>query len=158
MASDFKTKHLIESLIKEAKESLDHKRLKEDLAVWANSKGFVRVFSGFNDGTIPDVLRTDNSKQFVFVGDAKNADNETKNNPATLRRLQNYFTQFAGCLRQGYKGGFFAIATNSESEAKNWIPALNFLAKAAGITGSLNRPAIFRVVRLAGKKTWIIYW
>jgi hypothetical protein len=158
MASDFKTKHIIEFLLKEAKESLDHERLKKDLAAWANSKGFVRIVPGFSDGTIPDVLRTDNAKH-VFVGDAKNADNETQDNPATLQRLQNYFEQFAACLRQGYKGGFFAIATNSESEAKKWIPALNFLAKAAGLTaGTLKRPPSFRVVRLVGKKTWIIYW
>jgi hypothetical protein len=36
---------------------------------------------------------------------------------------------------------------------------LNFLAKAAGLTaGTLKRPPSFRVVRLVGKKTWIIYW
>jgi hypothetical protein len=57
-----------------------------------------------------------------------------------------------------HKGGILAIATNSAEAAADWVPALNTLARAAGITGKGGGQPNFKVTETRQGKTWIIWW
>ncbi len=99
------------------------------------------------------------NKIYIFVGDAKDSNNETSSNNETLSRIQNYFCEFASLLRQGYcKGGILAIVTNSLESAKEWVPALNILARIANITGENGTPPDFKIENTNPGRTWIIWW
>lgn len=152
-------KRLIEALLEEGGPSPEHERLKADLTDWALFKGYSKAYKKFQNGSEPDVLRENPQGKYLFVGDAKNSENETADNSETLSRIQTYFKQFVLLLGpERYKGGILAVATNNENEANKWVPVLNTLARAACIVSGSGCLADFSVVKLDGKMTWIIYW
>lgn len=114
----------------------EHNRLQGDLDAWASAKGFSMAHPSLPSGKRPDVLRTDSKKTFLFIGDAKNPENETSQNSETCSRLDNYFKEFAEFLSAGWLGGNLAVATNSESEARNWVSVLNVLATKNALVNS----------------------
>lgn len=115
----------------------------------------------FPDGTKPDVLMANLEDNFLFCGDAKDADNETVDNMDTVERIGGYFRVYASLLRYEFKGGHLAIATNSKKEAKRWIPKLNVLAKAATIKGENGASPDFKAIEInisQGETTCIVFW
>jgi len=145
----------------------EHERLKSDLLTWAMELGFVTAYKRFKNDGIPDVLLENTSFNYLFCGDAKDAKNETCDNAETVQRIRGYFDEFVSVLgAKGFSGGRLAIATNSETEAKRWVPVLNALAQASNIVGVLTLgvpvpqefPPNFTVIQIPGKNTWITYW
>ena len=143
----------------EGKPGTEHERLLKELKKWAKSKNYILEFRSFNNGSKPDVLMGFSDELYLFVGDAKDSNNETTSNSETLLRIQNYFCEFAKLLGPGhYKGGILAIATNSLESAKEWEPALNILARIANITGENGTPPDFKIENTNPEKSWIIWW
>ena len=137
----------------------EHERLQAELAEWAASMNYKEEYAQFTSGARPDVLRRTSDNEFLFVGDAKDSENEDATNGETLKRIQGYFQEFAARLGgNGYKGGVLAIATNSAEAAADWVPALNTLARTAGITGKGGVQPNFKVKMTKPGKTWIIWW
>ena len=137
----------------------EHDRLQSDLKSWAVDRGFTVEHSSFKSGARPDVLRSDARKAYLLCGDAKDSSNETVDTSDTLKRNRGYFDEYASLLGDnGFAGGHLAVATNSEAEAKRWMPVLNTLASSAGIIGEGGTPPDFRIVNLSGKSTWVVYW
>ncbi len=151
-------KQLIRALL-EGKPGAEHERLNNELKNWAQSRNYILEFRGFSNGLKPDVLMGHDDKLHLFVGDAKDSNNENPSNNETLSRIQSYFCEFAKLLGQGnYKNGILAIATNSLESAREWVPTLNFLAKIAGITGGNGKEPDFKIENTNPEKTWIIWW
>lgn len=97
-------------------------------------------------GKKPDVLGGMESEDYLFVGDAKDFENEDSSNSPTVQRIQGYFFEFAGLLGNlGYKGGILAIAANSSEAASDWVVTLNALANAAGIRSSNGEDSNFTI-------------
>ena len=106
----------------------------------------------------PDALFADPSGNYLLVGDAKNADNETTSNSATLKRILNYFQWFHQLLGNPYVGGRLALATNTAEDAEKWVMMLNVLAETVGISASLPpKSPNFRAQHYT-EKTWIVFW
>lgn len=151
---------LIERILREAGvPGTTHERLKSELASWASSRGYTKVFSSFQSGATPDVLRSTPDRIYLFVGDAKDSSNETPDNTETLQRIWSYIQEFAALLADPrYKGGLIAIATDNRQATSAWVIALNTLARMAGITESSGSPPSFNVIETSPGKTWITYW
>jgi hypothetical protein len=138
--------------------SPEHERLKGDLNEWAIAKGYPEVINRLPSGRSPDVLRFDPDVQHLFLGDAKNADNETPRNSNTTRRIAGYVFEYGTLLGGKIRGGIFAIATNSEAEAQEWVLPLNLFCVMSQITDADGNRADFQIDKLEGKNTWIIWW
>ncbi len=137
----------------------EHERLLAELAEWAASMNYSEESVQFTSGARPDVLRRTSDNEFLFVGDAKDAENEDATNGETLTRIQGYFQEFAALLgKNAHKGGILAIATNSAAAAADWVPALNTLASTAGISGKGGGQPNFTVTVTRPGKTWIVWW
>ncbi|MEK8019164.1 MAG: hypothetical protein VSS75_020020 [Candidatus Parabeggiatoa sp.] len=136
----------------------EHKRLQEDLKNWAIKRGYPSP-DELPDGSKPDVIRSDENES-LFIGDAKDATNETPSNTKTVKRIKNYIQQFALLLdKKKRRAGIIAIATNNEQAAKNWVTTLNTLCIEAGITDPrTNSEPNFDITKLQKKNTWIIWW
>lgn len=132
----------------------EHVRLQKKLDEWAQGKGFDEELNAI-DGKRPDVLRR-RQKAFLFVGEAKDAANETADNDDSLSRLGNYIWSFSEALKQGQiKGGVIAVATNDNAAATGWATALVIAARLAKIRRSDGQGP--RVDDL-GEKTWVAWW
>ena len=151
---------MVSRLVREAgAPGAEHERLLAELAVWAASMNYKVENAQFTSGARPDVLRRTSDNEFLFVGDAKDSENEDATNGETLKRIQGYFQEFAARLGGNeYKGGVLAIATNSAEAAADWVPVLNTLARTAGITGKGGVQPNFKVTETRQGKTWIIWW
>jgi hypothetical protein len=150
---------LVQEILNEARPGQEHERLKRELTTWAGARGYMKVYPQFQDGCTPDVLRTNVSRRFLFVGDAKDATNETADNANTLERISGYFKNFHDLLGpELYSGGELAIATNDAQEATRWVGALNVLARQARIVAGDDSKPNFAVEPLPEHSTWIIHW
>ena len=151
---------MVSRLLREAgAPGAEHERLLAELAEWAASMNDKEEYTQFTSGARPDVLRRTSNNEFLFVGDAKDSENENATNGETLKRIHGYFQEFAARLGgNGYKGGVLAIATNSAEAAADWVPALNTLTRTAGINGKGGELPNFKVKMTKPGKTWIIWW
>ncbi len=130
----------------------EHDRLQGELTKWAEYKGYTKKYLEFENGK-PDVSRENPKKVSIFIGDAKDSANEDAKNSETWSRIQGYFQEFTALLSKGrYKGGIFAIATNSDDTASVWAHTLNRLK-----TMTDDKPN-FRSNEINQGKTWIISW
>ena len=137
----------------------EHERLRSELTNWAIAKKYTNEYTQLKSGAKPDVLRGTEDSKYLFIGDAKDSANEDSTNGETLKRIQGYFQEFANLLGEnGYKGGILAIATNLAEAAASWVPALNTLARTAGITSKEGGQPNFIVIETRPGKTWIIWW
>lgn len=154
---------LLEDLVKSA-ESQEHIRLRSDLEAWVKAthgRDFaLKTLNSLPNGLRPDVLLWNSRANYLFIGDAKNASNETSSNAATRNRIRDYFFEFARLCREGKNsGGLLAIATNDAGEAAKWVPTLNEFARDAGLARAGSGEPDFKVVAPEGtSKTWIICW
>lgn len=152
----YELKKVLAELTKAASD--EHDRLQSDLDAWAAGRSFSNSYPALPSGKRPDVLRSDKEKKYLFIGDAKNAENETCKNAETCDRLDNYFKEFAEFISVGWQGGTLAVATNTESDANNWVQVLNTLAMKNRLVNADQSRAVFRVEKISSKKTWIIFW
>jgi hypothetical protein len=150
--------HRLAALLKEASAGAEHERLRGDLDRWALGRGFPhRLDASLANGGRPDVLRVDGSRRYLLLGDAKDKANETVQNPATGARIAGYMAEFSGLIGEGdIRGGYFAIATNGEDEARAWASRLDLLATLQGLSDAEGSPN-FRVDRIA-TATWVAWW
>ena len=89
---------MVSRLLREAgAPGAEHERLLAELAEWAASMNYKEEYTQFTSGTLPDVLRRTSDNEFLFVGDAKDAENEDATNGETLKRVQGHF--HASCKR-----------------------------------------------------------
>lgn len=150
-------KTLIARLLREASGPRgEHERLRRRLDVWAKERGYAKVYKALPGGGEPDVLRVDEADNLLFVGDAKDAENETSDRQDTLLRIQGYLNEFADLLST-FRGGIIAIATNEEDAAQDWASTLNLSARFAGIVGPKGARPSFKVEKVDGG-TWIAWW
>lgn len=153
-----RVRRLIEAALREAA-GAEHERLEADLTEWAIAQGYPAGQAGLPSGRMPDVLRYDPEMRHLFVGDAKNADNETPSNSATIQRIAGYVQEFGKLLTSpAVRGGIVAIATNVAEEAEEWVLPLNLFCVMSGIKDVDGNGADFQVIKLDGKNTWITYW
>ncbi|HRQ70517.1 MAG TPA: hypothetical protein PLW78_09490 [bacterium] len=136
----------------------EHERLKEVLGNWAKGLGFSIGYASLPSGLRPDVLKSTSDKKYIFVGDAKDANNETVHNQDTLSRISNYILEYATLLTPNrHAGGIFAIATNSAEAAVEWGKYLNIMTNIAKISGGQGLPPDYKVIKI-DEKAWIVYW
>lgn len=90
------------------------------------------VRNGLPDGRRPDVLRIDNSKGFLFVGDAKHT--ESPGCRRTQGRLYNYLRWLAAHVASG-RDGLFAVCFGKRAETRCWIKTLCMLWRKAAVGG-----------------------
>jgi hypothetical protein len=144
-------------LIVEA-DSAEGTRVKGDLEAWATTRGYKMPLKSLPNGQRPDVLCFEETKRFLFIGDAKDAANETAGRTDTCQRLVGYFGEFGKCLLAGtIDGGTIAIATNKESAANEWVLALNFIAILEGLKDGAGEGPDFKIDKPRAN-TWVIYW
>lgn len=109
-----------------------HKQRQEFLDCLAILTGFnVEVTTGFPDGRHPDVLRIDQIRQRLFIGDAK--DSESPGCLNTQARLLAYFRWLATHVVGRGGQGVVAICFGNVGHTKGWIVTLETLAKEAGL-------------------------
>lgn len=118
------------ALIKEAKESEVHKSLTDKLLNYATENDFTTKITNFPNGLNPDVLQYNETNGYLFVGDAKNSQNETSDVEETYKRIFNYVNEFSRLLstNDNIKGGCVVIATDSKEEADKWKNTLDLMA------------------------------
>lgn len=150
-------KTLIARLLREAAgPGAEHERLRRRLDAWAKERGYAKAYKALPGGGEPDVLRVDEADKLLFVGDAKDAENETSDRRDTVVRIQGYLNEYADLLST-FRGGIIAIATNEEDAAHDWASALNLLARFAGIVGPKGARPSFKVEKV-DEGTWIAWW
>jgi hypothetical protein len=159
MMMDKQRLHPIMELLKEAAAGAKHNRLQGELDRWAQAQGFSQGLNGnLPNGGRPDVLRSDNEASYLFIGDAKDSENETPNDFATYVRIAGYMDTFADSIKNGsIKGGRFAIATDDEAMAKRWVTCLNWLAFERDLADTAGIGPAFAVERI-DDRTWIVWW
>lgn len=103
---------------KKANEGVEHKRLRSFLMYYAMVLGYEIINEPLCDGKEPDVIgiKNINGVEFVFLADAKDANNETPSNSETIKRIDGYIETFS---RLNLLGDI-AIATNTYEAAKDW--------------------------------------
>jgi hypothetical protein len=101
--------------------------LRGELENRAVNDNFTVPYKGFADGSQPDVLCTSADGNSVFIGDAKDAENETAHKSETLRRIANYFHNAVKLVTDG-KAVVFVIATNDKDAAAQWANTLYVLS------------------------------
>ena len=139
--------------IEAGKPGPEHDRLRRELESWAISKGFSKEEPNLPSGKIPDVVRYTLNGESLFIGDAKDSENETSDDEKTHSQIKSYFGEFASLVSEDkIEGGIIAIATNSKETASDWKLSLN-TTLAANFSGSLD----FQILEKS-KRTWIIYW
>jgi hypothetical protein len=75
---------MVSRLLREAgAPGAEHERLLAELAEWAASMNYKEEYAQFTSGVLPDVLRGTSDNEFLFVGDAKDAENEDATNGET---------------------------------------------------------------------------
>lgn len=111
--------------LNESNEGSEHVRLRKALEGRARSIGYKTESVRFPSDCIPDVLLEDSGGN-LFMGDAKDSENETVDNNATTTRITKYINEFSKKLNRGeISGGIIAIATNDEYAALEWKDWLN---------------------------------
>lgn len=137
----------------------EHCRLKAELEDWANYHGYIWNINTLPGGKQPDVLRRALYHPSLFLGDAKDATNETPNRSDTFERVNGYVQEFGIHLRnRTYSGGQIAIATNSFPAARNWRMAMQRMTNWAYIVSlPSNGPVDFHITDVCNGQTWIIH-
>lgn len=148
---------LVRAIIKEGgAPGPEHERIRKALAGWALARGFVVELKGDLDGKHPDVFRGDQNGEFVFVGEAKDAENETADNAESLKRFLGYVFSFCDRIREeSVAGGLVAMATNDSAEAELWS---HVIAAAARVKQVHRADGKGPIVTKVDDRTWIAWW
>jgi len=92
--------------------------------------GCTRTFP-LGDGTIPDVVRINDSQTLLFIGDAK--ETEGPKNKHTRVRLYKYLLWLRAYIARPLNHGVFAICFRDISDQRGWIITVQELVKQAQI-------------------------
>lgn len=112
------------TILNEVNESDEHKMLHQVLRKYARGLNYTTKVK-FPSGSDPDVALMSVDRN-IFVGDAKHSPNETTSNAQSCERIDRYLRILAKALKeQKFLIGVFAIATDDEEEADNWLYWLN---------------------------------
>lgn len=143
-------------LVKEGAPGREHEGIRGSLLRWAIHKGFeVEITDALASGGQPDVFRSDKGGGLIFLGDAKDSENETTQRFATFERIRGYWEEFTALITAGpYRGGIFAIATNSKGEAELWAGRLADFAAKTGLMTGTGIEASGGVEEIA-RRTWV---
>ncbi len=132
-------------------EATEHKRLESALKAFATEHEFVREVT-FKNGMNPDVLLMKGSN-LLFLGDAKDSQNESPSNQETADRIYGYIKTFTDCIRSNeIDGGCIAIATNDLSSAKDWKVWLNRVCMQCGLQNPNFK------IKTSTANTHIVFW
>lgn len=141
-------------ILREA-ESREHRRIQNLLENHATSLGYEAPASLAN-GLRPDVLRLDGD--YLFLADAKVAENETASRADSAIRISQYVFIYASLIKVGaIRGGVIGVATNDLDAANEWAQRLedfcreNDLSDADGVGPSFSVEAL-------DASTWFAYW
>ena len=81
----------------------------------------------------PDVLLEDSNGN-LFMGDAKDSENETVDNDATTKRIAKHIKEYSRIYKRGeISGGCIAVATNELDAANEWKTWLNSACSHCGL-------------------------
>lgn len=109
-----------------------HKGLVQTLKNISRQYGYYRE-SNFAKGMNPDVFLTNDWGKF-FIGDAKNAKNESPDNKDTLQRINRYIGIGYNRIRLAdFTGGHIGILTNKKTTAFDWKPTLENMCRRYGV-------------------------
>jgi len=138
-------------------EGKEHTSLEKELKRIAVSMGYRFKYRGFPRNCNPDVLMTNllikSLNRKLFLGDAKDADNERPSHKKTASGIRKYIKEFVEHLDDGLiYGGIIAIATNDEEAAEEWRKWLDEECEQCG----LKNPSF--TVRKQNNNTFIVYW
>ena len=150
--------HRLREILKEGAPGPIHTRLETELGGWAGAKGFVdELHKGLPSGR-PDIFRCIRADSLLFIGDAKDSENEDAFTFRTYTRISGYLTDFANFIADGrIEGGIFAVATDKEHEANDWAYRLSQLAADLGLSDDAGDAPNFQVTKTA-ENTWVAWW
>ncbi len=115
-----KLKDLLNANLQEGNESATHIRLKKKLSNYAQEHGYIHKYVGDFNGKEPDVLQYDNNS-YLFVGDAKVAQNETVGRAETAKQISGYIDILLKLIEdETFNGGVIAIITDDKKAVKEW--------------------------------------
>jgi hypothetical protein len=140
----------------------EHERLKNVL--WKiilkinNDGSFFEKDKNFSDGSIPDILCVNFSRKILFVGDAKDAINETVGNKDTIERIYKYFRNAKKLVSPSSQCSklSFTLITNNLKAANEWKTSLKKIAEYYGFCNRSDGSAEFQCIQI-NPKTWIVY-
>jgi hypothetical protein len=93
----------------------------------------------------------------IFLGNAKDAENETGNRDETRRRVFRYLRALATLIHTGnVRGGSFMIATNSPEAADGWTTQLSLMAAFTALRHIEGRVKAFQVAQY-DDRTWLVF-
>jgi hypothetical protein len=97
------------------------------------------------------------SADTVFLGDAKDAENETVHRDETRLRIFRYMRGLAEMFRSGKaRSAAFMIATNSAEAADDWTTQLTLMAAYAGLRHVEGHVKAFQVGQ-HDAQTWLVF-
>ena len=109
----------------------DHESRVEFLDALAVLMGCEGALGGeLPDGRRPDVLRFDQGRRVLFVGDAKHS--ESPGNRETQARLHRYLKWMSSHVGSG-GDGIFAVCFGRESDTDAWVETLVMLTHEVGL-------------------------
>jgi hypothetical protein len=151
--------HRLAAILREAAPGPVHRRIQAELGDWARQKGFVEdLHTSLPTGGRPDVFRYIRADSMLFIGDAKDTENEDAFTFETYERISGYLMNFADLVADSsIKGGIFAIATDDANEANAWASRLNKLAANLGLIDGAGAAPNFQVDKIAAD-TWVAWW
>ena len=142
----------LQDLLNESNEGNEHARLRKVLDKEAKLRGYFIKYDKFPSALNPDVL-LDDSNGNLFMGDAKDSENETVDNDATTKRIAKYIKEYSRIYKRGeISGGCIAIATNDEFAAYEWRDWLNIACEDC----NLSNPDFD--VEYVDEDTFIVIW
>ena len=152
---------LIDEAIKAQRSQSEHDRLMAVLRDYADRLQCTGKFDlahatghRFDPEPNPDVEGIDKNG-CVFVGDAKDGENEAATRDESRSRIFGYLMAFATLFHTGRaEHGYFAIATNTLQTARGWAEALNL---AAPLCRVIHIETAAFTIHQHDPKTWIVW-
>lgn len=133
-----------------------HESLKEKLQKKAETLGYTKEPITKLEECIPDVfLVLQKNSRCVFIGDAKDSDNETIHNKKTLERIIKYIDKIDEAICFGdFDYVRFAIATNDEKAIDEWSEKLKELFEERNFKPYTQEHSSFQKKKL-DNKSWM---
>jgi hypothetical protein len=103
----------------------------------------------------PDVEGSGN--RLVFVGDAKDGENEPASRDESRARIFRYMMALSSLFRSGeVSNGYFVLATNSFEAARGWADALTMAAGFCGLVHIETQTPGYAILK-RDERTWIVW-
>jgi hypothetical protein len=154
---------LIAEALSEQKTRSEHDRLIAVIEGLAEQLGCGQRFDlaqatgyRFDPEPNPDVERIDQAGM-VFIGDAKDGENEPASRHESRARIFRYMMALSSLFRSDTAtGGYFVLATNSLKAAQDWAEALALAAALCGIVHVEAQTSGFSIWQ-PDANTWVVW-